>query len=320
VIGRIWRPIRQHRVAWGFLLPAILGMVLVHFLPLVQLVGISFLDSRRTNLGLGLSAPAVGEGAGILGNYLSIFSEASDPFHLGLVDAVVNTAIFTLVVTFASIALGLAGALLVERMGRWRGFWRALLMTPWIVPAYVVGLIWGVFWQQDSGVVNNSLHALGILGEDRSTWPMWLSGSLTRWAVILPAIWREWPYALLLFSLGLQSVPPGIHEAAQLDGAGPWTRFRFLTVPLLMPAGSLVLLHGLVYNIYSFNLPLMLFGAGSGNGGRQGDLLMPIIFRNTFQRWDFGRGAAATVVLTVGMFLVVALWYRVFRSDLERIR
>ncbi|MBK8802044.1 MAG: sugar ABC transporter permease [Fibrobacteres bacterium] len=319
MIHRLWRPIRQYRVAWGFLLPAILGMFLVHFLPLVQLVGISLLDSRRTNLGLGLSAPAVGEGTGILGNYVSILTEKSDPFHLGLVDAVWNTILFTAVVTACSFFLGLLGALLLEKVGR-KGFWRTLLVAPWIVPAYVVGLVWGVFWQQDSGVVNQSLHALGFLGEDRSLWPMWLSGPLTRWALILPAIWREWPYALLLFSLGLQTIPRRIYEAAKLDGANGWVRFRKITVPLLIPAGSLVLLHGVVYNAYSFNLPLMMFGAGSGNGGKQGDLLMPTIFRNTFQRWDFGRGAAATVVLMVGMLFLVALWYRVFRSDLEKLR
>ncbi|MBK9576589.1 MAG: sugar ABC transporter permease [Fibrobacterota bacterium] len=320
MIHRLWRPIRQYRVAWGFLLPAILGMFLVHFLPLVQLVGISFLDSRRTNLGLGLSAPAVGEGTGILGNYVSILSEKSDPFHLGLMDAVWNTCIFTVVVTLSSFLLGLLGALLLEKVGRGRGFWQALLVAPWIVPAYVVGLVWGVFWQQDSGVVNQTLHAVGLLGEDHSTWPMWLSGSLTRWALILPAVWREWPYALLLFSLGLQAIPPQIHEAAKLDGAGGWLRFKKITMPLLTPAASLVLLHGVVYNVYSFNLPLMMFGAGSGNGGKQGDLLMPTIFRNTFQRWDFGRGAAATVVLMVVMLFLVALWYRVFRSDLEKLR
>lgn len=320
MIHRLWRPIRQYRVAWSFLLPAILGMFLVHFLPLVQLAGISFLDSRRTNLGLGLSAPAVGEGTGILGNYVSVLTEKTDPFHLGLVDALSNTVVFTIVVTIASFVFGLCGALLLERVGRGRGIWRALLVTPWIVPTYAVGLIWGVFWQQDSGAVNHALHGLGFLGEDRSTWPMWLSGSLTRWALILPAVWREWPYAMLLFSMGLQSIPREIHEAAKLDGAGAWLRFRQITMPLLVPAGSLVLLHGVVYNAYSFNLPFMMFGAGSGDGGTQGDLLIPTIFRNTFQRWDFGRGAAATVVLVVAMLFVVAIWYRLFRADLEKMR
>lgn len=314
-----WRPLRERRVAWSFLLPAIVGMLLVHFLPLLQLTAISLLDSHRGNLEQGLAAPMASGAGGAFANYASVLADAADPFHLSLVDAVGNTLVYTTLVVFLSTSLGLGGALLLEKAGRAKWFWRGLLMVPWIVPSYVVGLVWGILWQQDSGAINHLLHALGWLGDDRATWPMWLSGSLTRWALIVPAVWREWPLALLIFSLGLERIPRQIHEASVLDGRGAWSRFREIIAPLLRPSFGLALLHGVVYNAYSFNLPFMLFGAGSGYGGKSGDLLVPALYRNTFQRWEVGRGAAASVVLVFAMLVLVAVWYRVFRSDLEEI-
>jgi len=77
-----------------------------------------------------------------------------------------------------------------------------------------------------------------------------------------------------------------------------------------------LLLNGLIFNVYSFNIVIMMFGNGAGFPGRYGDLLMTAIFRNSFQMWDFGHGAAMSVLLMLGMIALVVVWYRIFRNDL----
>jgi multiple sugar transport system permease protein len=296
-------------LAWWFLAPTLVGMLLVHFLPMVQGIWLSFLVSRKSNLLLYLKAPIPENG--LLGNYQDVLLDSS--MQVGMLDAIRNTFWYALIVTIGTSVLGLVGALLLNRTFRGRGLARTLLLFPWIVPTYVVGLLWGFMWQQDSGIVNIVLHDWLHLVHDK---PQWLLGPNTIWAIILPTIWRFWPYSMLMLLAGLQNIPHDVYEAASLDGAGPWMRFRQITLPLLTPVWSILVLNGMIFNVYSFNIVIMMFGNGAGFPGKHGDLIMTAIFRNSFQMWDFGHGAAMSVLLMLVMLVLVAVWYRIFREDL----
>ena len=109
---------------------------------------------------------------------------------------------------------------------------RTLMLTPWIVPSYVVAVLWGFMWQSDVGIVNKVLVDYTHLLSDR---PVWLLGPHTMWAIIIPSVWRGLPFAMLIFLAGLQALPKELYEAAAIDGAGALRRFRYITLPLMRP-------------------------------------------------------------------------------------
>ena len=187
-----------------------------------------------------------------------------------------------------------------------------MLMTPWVVPSFVVGMLWGFMWQQD-GIINRILvDVLHISSEKR----FWLTGPAVMVAIIIPTIWRQIPFVMLMLLAGLQQIPEDYYEAARIDGASAWLRFRYITLPLLRSVLSIQILYGIINYVYSFNIVSMMFGHGAGFPGKYGDLLMTNINRNSFQIWQFGAGSAATVVVMICVLGLVAIWYRVFKTDL----
>ena len=145
---------------------------------------------------------------------------------------------------------------------------RTLMLVPWIVPSYVVAVLWSFMWQSDVGIINKVLvdytHLLGHR-------PIWLLGPNTMWAIVIPSIWRGMPLAILIFLAGLQAQPQELHEAAAIDGAGPLRRFRYITLPLLRPLIGVQLLFGVIYAAYQFAIPTVMFGSNPGAGRRPDD-------------------------------------------------
>ncbi len=300
--------IRRNKVPYLFLLPTALGMLLLQALPILQGLYLGFLRSRKEMLLAYLSAPWAG-----LDNFRQILFNPSSPIRSGLWDAIRNTILYTILVTLGTLAIGMAMALLVNRDFRFRAAARTLMLFPWIVPTYVVGLLWGFLWQREVGLVNiiltDWLHVF-------PSKPTWLIGPNTLWAIVIPTIWRQWPFSMLMLLAGLQGIPKDVYEAAEIDGAGKWQSFRKITWPLLRPVWAILILHGLIFNVYSFNIVIMMFGNGAGYPGKYGDLLMTDLFRNSFQMWDFGTGAAMSSLLMLAMMALVFIWYRVFRDQL----
>lgn len=260
------------------------------------------------------------------GNFADAVSSAAGE---GLFDAVRNTLLYTVCVSSGCIFLGLFGALLVIRRFPSAGIVRVLLMVSWVVPTYIVGLLWGFMWQQDSGIVNtilfDILHWDRISGLFGAVWkysadgslvrPNWLTGPNTIWAIIVPAIWRNWPFCMMMFLSGLLAIPRDVYEVAELDGVSPRDRFLRITLPMLRPVFALVVLETLVVNMYSFNLVAMMFGNGAGFPGKFGDLMMTYLYRTSFQTWNFGAGAALGTLMMLFMLLCVSLWFRTFSKD-----
>ena len=147
--------------------------------------------------------------------------------------------------------------------------------------------------------------------------PFWLVGPNTLWAIIFPTVWRYWPFSMLMLLAGLQTIPQELYEAADIDGASPWRKFWMITWPLLKPVWGILILFGLIYNVYSFNIVIMMFGFGAGFPGEWGDLMMTNIFRNSFMQYNFGAGAAASIILLVVMVIIVNIWMRFNKTSEE---
>ncbi|WP_337845224.1 sugar ABC transporter permease [Thermus sp.] len=304
---RFGRLRRRYGFAYALVAPALLGMLLVHYGPMIQGIYLAFLDLRLETLRLWLGAPFVG-----LANFQELLFNPHSTFRAGFLYALRTTFLYTLVVNLLTLGLGLLMAHVLNRSLFLRGLWRSLLLLPWVIPAYVVGLLWGFLWLKD-GMVNHLLVDVLHLLPER---PQWLIGPFTFVAITLPAVWRGWPFAMITYLAALQSIPQELYEAARVDGATPWQRFRYVTWPLLRPVTAVLLLYGTIWNFYSFNLVYMMFGHGAGYPGEWGDLLMANLFRNTFGLWRFGLGAAASLMYMLLALLFVLLWYRIYREDL----
>jgi multiple sugar transport system permease protein len=295
---------RRSRFAYWLIAPALGFMVLVHLLPTAAGVFLSFLDLNTFTFQQLFGAPWVG-----LGNYDSILFDSANPLHSGFTNAVGNTAFYTAVVVAGTLAGGLGIALLLNRRFPGVRLARTLMLTPWVVPSFVVAVLWEFMWQRDAGIVNKVLvDYTGVVSER----PTWLLGENTMWAIVIPSIWRGIPFAMLIFLAGLQAIPRELHEAAALDGAGAWRRFRHITLPLLRPLIAIQLLFGVIYSAYQFTIPYIMLGS---NPGPYADLVMTLVMRQSFSNNLFGYGAAVSTLLMLAMFVWVAIWYRAFRRD-----
>ena len=297
---------RPNRLPYWLITPALVVMVLVHVLPAIGGLAISFKKFNLFTFHELFGAPWNG-----LENYRSILLDTDNPLHAGFWGAVSNTVVYTFWTVSGTLIGGLAIALLLHRKMPGQRVARTLMLVPWIVPSYVVAVLWSFMWQSDVGIINKILvdytHLLGHR-------PIWLLGPNTMWAIVIPSIWRGLPLAILIFLAGLQAQPQELHEAAAIDGAGPLRRLRFITLPLLRPLIGVQLLFGVIYATYEFAIPTVMFGS---NPGPDADLMMTFIVRQSFSNQLYGLGAAASTLLMFVMLAWVAVWYRAFRRDLE---
>jgi multiple sugar transport system permease protein len=294
----------RERFAYWLIAPALAFMVLVHLIPTAAGSFLSLLDLNTFTFQQLFGAPWAG-----LSNYDSILFDSANPLHSGFTNAASNTLFYTVVVVAGTLSGGLGIALLMNRAFPGQRVVRTLMLTPWVVPSFVVAVLWEFMWQRDAGIVNKVLvDYTGILGER----PTWLLGENTMWAIVIPSIWRGIPFAMLIFLAGLQAIPRELHEAAALDGAGPWRRFRFITLPLIRPLIAIQLLFGVIYSAYQFTIPFVMLGS---NPGPSADLMMTLVMRQSFSNNLFGYGAAVSTLLMLAMLVWVGIWYAAFRRD-----
>jgi multiple sugar transport system permease protein len=304
--ARLARAWRRNRLAYLLLLPSALFMLIVHFGPTAAGVYMAFLRINVFTFSKLFDAPSAG-----LDNFRDILFESDSTVRSGLVNATRNTLYYTGWTLGLTLVAAMGIALLLNREFPGRRLVRTLMLAPWVVPSFVVAILWQLMWQSDSGIVNKVLVDYTHVLADK---PVWLLGPKSMWAIIIPSIWRGLPFVMLVFLAGLQAIPRELYEAAVTDGAGAWRRFRTITLPLMRPLIAIQLLFGFIYSVYQFALPYIMLGT---NPGPYADLLLTLIVRQTFTNTLFGYGAAISVLLMLAMFMVVLIWYRSFRRDLE---
>jgi multiple sugar transport system permease protein len=304
--GRLAQSWRRHRFAYALIAPAVLFMVAVHLIPTGAGIYLSFLRLNTFTFAELFHAPWTG-----LQNYRDVLFDAENPLHSGFTNAVRNTASYTAWTVGLTLVVGMAIALLLNREFPFRRTVRTLMIAPWVVPSFVVAILWQFMWVSDSGIINKALvDWIHVLDEK----PVWLLGPNSMWAIVIPSIWRALPFAVLVFLAGLQAVPDELYEAASIDGANAWQRFRYITLPLLKPLIAIQLLFGVIYSVYQFAIPYVMLGT---NPGPYADLVMTLIVRQSFTNNLFGYGAAISTLLMLAMLGWVAVWYVSFRRSLE---
>nr|WP_308293224.1 sugar ABC transporter permease [Streptomyces sp. TS71-3] len=237
----------------------------------------------------GVSAPRfVG-----LGNFQEMLHDAT--FRTALLDTVLWLVLFG----GLSAVLGLGAALLLQQERRGVGFYRAALFLPVVFSLVATALVWQALYQPD-GMINRVLGGVGLGGLEHA----WLADQDTAlYAVIVPALWRQIGYVMVLYIAGLKGIDPVLYEAAKVDGATLWQQFRNVTLPQLRSVNAVVLSVIIIDSLRSFDVVWSLTRGGPYHSS---ELLSTYMYSTAFQSLRLGYGSALAVVIFVLAFGVIA--------------
>lgn len=298
----IGQSIIRHGPAYLLILPAVLAMLFVHYIPMINGAIVSFKEINLFTVSRWLDAPWIG---------FANFVEGFDPQgRLGarFWRSLWNVTFFGAVTITAGYVIGMAVALLLNRPFPGRNVVRALILLPYITPDSVAYSVWRFIFQARIGLVNKWLLALGIIDEPE----LWLVGSKSIYAVMVASIWKGWPFAALILQAGLQTIPRELHEAAMIDGASSWQRFSNVTLPLLAPVTRSLVLLSILWNYNAFNQFHVMLGRDPGVAA---DVPSTLILRESFTSFNFGVGSAMSLALMAIMLLFTVVYMRALRSQ-----
>lgn len=249
----IWRRLfgRDWRLAWPLVLPILAVLIGLIAYPFFLAIYLSF-----TNKMIGRPAEFVG-----LENYVDIlFGDEYGPVFW---KAVFNTVLYTAVAVAAKAVIGMGMALFLHEEFRGRNLMRAMCFLPWAIPSLIVGLSWQwIYNGTPAGMLNMILIDLGL----SDTLIQWLGNpSLALWSVILVVVWQGTPFYGMMFLAGLQSIGKELYEAASIDGANVFERFRYVTLPGLSSVITITILLSTIWTANGFNYIYVLTRGGPAN-------------------------------------------------------
>ncbi|RCG24004.1 sugar ABC transporter permease [Sphaerisporangium album] len=297
VVSRIPLRLRRLGLPYMLILPAILLELLIHVVPMLVGVGMSFLRLTQLYIRNWTAAPFAG-----LSNY-QVAVNFDSAVGASLLHSFFVTVVFTILAVGMSWLFGTAGAVLMQGAFRGRGLLRTLFLVPYALPVYAGVITWSFMLQRDTGLVNHVLvDQLHLFGGDR---PFWLIGGNSFAAVVIVAVWKSWPFAFLILMAGLQNIDKDLYEASAIDGAGWWRQLRSVTLPMLRPVNQVLILVLFLWTFNDFNTPYVLFGNAAP---QEADLISVHIYQSSFITWNFGSGSAMSVLLLLFLLLVTAVY------------
>ncbi len=282
---------RETLTAWGFLAPSALHLLLFTVGPLAFTLYLSFHDWDL----LRVDRPFVG-----LGNYVEL---AGDPLFWR---ALLNTALYALYVP-VSMALALGAALVLNQPLRGMRALRALVFLPTVVSYVAIAIVWQWIFNVDFGLLNFLARSVHLPGVD------WLGNPRTALvAVMIVSAWVQLGYQMVIYLAGLQGIPAHLLEAATLDGARRWARFRHITLPLLRPVTVYLLVTGIIWSFQVFTLVYVMTEGGPVHAT---DVLVYRIYQNA---WEFRRmgyaSAMSWVLFAILLGLTLLQWRALNRT------
>ena len=288
--------LRPDLLPYALFFPALVAIGAILFYPVLQAMVISLRSYYLPNI-VTKGTPFCG-----LANYRAIW-EAPEFWH-----ALIFNGIYTVASVAGLYGVSLAVALLLNDEFRGRGLFRSLAIVPWAVPYVVAALTWIWILDIQFGVLNSVLLRSGVI---EKAIPWLLSPGWAKFSVILSTIWKQFPFAAIMLLAGLQSIPRELYEAAGVDGAGPFSRFRYVTMPGLHNVSLLVIL---LTGIQVFKLFTVIYLLTGGGPGRATETLVVQTYIEAFSTFDMGRASAigvVTLVLTlIFSFALIRFGYR----------
>ena len=286
---RLFDGLVRHRTAMAFLAPAAIAMFVLVAAPFVIGILLGFYDhSHNSWTFVGLS------------NFGEILSgggrSLDDPLNFWFILGV--TVLWTLANVALHVTIGVALALVLSRTWlRGKGIFRMLLILPWSIPNYITALMWKGMFQGEYGAVNSLLHHAGL--SDVSWFSSWATAFS---ANVVTNTWLGFPFMMVVALGALESIPKELYEAASVDGASAWQRFRHITLPHLRPALGPAVALG---SIWTFNMFNVIYLVSAGQPGGSTNILVTDAYRWAFERGErYGMAAAEATII----FLILLLW------------
>lgn len=286
---RLARGLSLHRTALAFLAPAAVSMLVLVAAPFVIGLVLGFYDHHHGTWSF------VG-----LHNFGEILSGGGrpldDPLNFWFILGV--TVLWTIANVALHVSIGVALALVLSRSWlRGKGVFRMLFILPWAVPNYITALIWKAMFKGEYGAINSLLDAVGLDGVS------WFSSWATSFSAnVITNTWLGFPFMMVVAIGALESIPKELYEAASVDGASAWQRFRHITMPHLRPALGPAVALGAIWTFNMFNV-IYLVSAGAPGGAT--NILVTDAYRWAFERGErYGMAAAYATII----FLILLLW------------
>jgi multiple sugar transport system permease protein len=289
-------PLLQSKVFLGllFMLPAAIFLLVFLSYPLGLGVWLGFTDTR-----IGRAGVFVG-----LENYQLLWDDSI--FWL----SVFNTILYTVVASILKFMLGLWLALLLNEHLPFKAIIRAIVLLPWVVPTVLSAIAFWWIYDAQFSIISWGLMKLGLIDS-----PINFLGNPNnaRATVILTNVWRGIPFVAITLLAGLQTISPSLHEAATLDGATSWQRFRYITLPMLSPLIAVVMTFSVLFTFTDFQLIYVLTRGGPLNATH---LMATLSFQRAIPGGQLGEGAAIAVAMVP--FLLAAILFSYFGLQRRR--
>lgn len=306
-----------------YLVPAFAVMAIITFYPLFFQVWMSFHDFGQINFRVRNPVPAEFIG---LENYIRIAQSKLQIPNFEFVRLVLFNLWWALSNVVVHIIIGVFVAVVLNAKGvRFRGFYRALFILPVVIPQIIVATVWRNMFDQDYGAINQGLQAAGGifgLAPDLAAFNLnwlrqpndpipWLPLPLAYFAMLTANTWLGWPLNSVVATGALQSIPGELYEAAEMDGASPWQKFKTVTVPFLRPAMLPYAIYGFVI---TFNLFFLPFFMTAGEPFGRTEILVTQAYRLAYERRLFGVAAAFSVYLFFLLLIVTLVTNRMAKA------
>ena len=266
-----------------FLLPVGIPLILFWIIPNVISLGISFTDWDFMTTDFNF----VG-----LDNYFNLFTQDS------FIQALLNTLYFGIGTVIPTIALGLGFALFFRKKFKGSAIYQLLIFSPWVTPTVAVSIVWSLLYEPKFGVINEVLGFFGIPGLD------WLQSSHTAMlAVIIVTVWKLVGWTMIFYIGALEKAPDSLYEAASIDGANSWQKFRYVTLPMVSPTTFFLVVVNTISAVQAYDQIKILTQGGPSGSTRT---LLYLFFQQGFEQFDMGSATAiAFIILIITILLSV---------------
>ncbi|MBS4206885.1 sugar ABC transporter permease [Bacillus sp. FJAT-50079] len=286
---------RNRLIAYTFLLPNILGFLVFIFIPVIASFAMSFTSWN----GFG-KIEFIG-----LQNYKNLLSDAN--FRISFINSILFTLISVPITLFLSVLIAVA----LNKGIRFVKVFRTAVFLPYVTATIAVAAVWQLIFNPSMGPINGFLTTIGIDNP-----PGWLSSP--SWALVsvsIVYIWHSIGYYMVLFLAGLQGIPNYLYEAAELDGAGPVSKFFNVTVPMLAPVLFFTTIIGVINSFKVFDLIYILTGGGPG---RSTHVLVYDIYNTAFKQFEYGYASSMAYVLFMLILLFAFIQFKVQKSGFDQ--
>lgn len=286
------REAKRDLVAYSFIAPNFIGFCVFTLIPIVFAFGLAFLKWDGSN-----SVEWTG-----LGNFIRL---KDDTFFIA---ALKNTIIYCIGTVPLTMVASLALAIVLNQKVKGRGIFRTLSFFPYVASLVAITSVWKMLFHPSKGPINSILYNMFNMPQEKL--PQWFSGGLVLFSMILFSMWKYMGYYMVIYLAGLQGIPSELYEAASLDGANTWQKFRYVTWPQLSSTTFFVVVMLTINCFKVYDVAVMLAAGGNGTLTISSTVLVYYIYQKAFIDWDLGYSSAVAMVLFVLVLLVTIIQFR----------